>query len=87
MVFFNIEDIGNFKGKQCKWRNLTSGRKKGDFLDSSRKGFSQYITYEYRKTHKSFFLGFNGNKGIKFISLLKNNINFITDTINFEATK
>lgn len=28
---------------------------------------SQYITYEYRDTHKSYFLGFNGNKGSKFI--------------------
>lgn len=71
-IFFNIDDIINLIVNNCNWRKLKTGRLKGDFYDNSRKGYSQYITYEYRKTHKSYFLGFNGNKGIKFISLLKN---------------
>ena len=70
-IFFNTEDIVEFIATKCRWRKLKSGRIKGDFDDDSRKGFSQYITYEYRATHKSYFLGFNGGKGIKFINLLK----------------
>lgn len=70
-IFFNTDDICGHIVKKCKWRKLESGRIKGDFDDDSKKGYSQYITYEYRKTHKSYFLGFNGNKGIKFINLLK----------------
>ena len=71
-VFFNMDDIVEFIAEKCIWRKLETGRIKGDFVDDSRKGFSQYITYEYRPTHKSYFLGFNGGKGIKFIDLLKN---------------
>ena len=70
-IFFNTDDIINYIVNKCKWRQLDSGRIKGDFVDDSKKGYSQYITYEYRDTHKSHFLGFNGGKGIKFIDLLK----------------
>lgn len=81
-VFFNINDILNFIAYNAKWRRLASGRIKGDFKDNSKKGYSQYITYEYRTTHKSFFLGFNGNRGKPFIDLLRDpvyGINFIED--------
>jgi hypothetical protein len=71
-VFFNTDDIINIIVMKCIWRSLSSGRIKGDFEDDSKKGKSQYITYEYRDTHKSYFLGFNGNKGSKFINFLKN---------------
>jgi len=70
-IFFNTDDIVNYIVDKCKWRKLETGRIKGDFIDHSKKGFSQYITYEYRETHKGYFLGFNGGKGIKFINLLK----------------
>lgn len=73
-VFFDADDIVNYIAEKCKWRKLKTGRIKGDFVDDSKKGHSQYITYEYRNTHNSYFLGFNGNKGIKFINLLKNPI-------------
>lgn len=70
-IFFNTDDIIHYIIEKCKWRKLETGRIKGDFNDDSKKGYSQYITYEYRNTHKSYFLGFNGGKGIKFINLLK----------------
>jgi len=70
--FFNTDEIVNYIVENCKWRKLETGRIKGDFVDDSKKGYSQYITYEYRNTHKSYFLGFNGGKGIRFINLLKN---------------
>lgn len=69
-IFFNTDDIVNYIVKKCNWRKLETGRIKGDFVDDSKKGYSQYITYEYRNTHNSYFLGFNGGKGIKFINLL-----------------
>lgn len=71
-IFFNMDDIVNIIVKKCKWRKLETGRIKGDFDDDSKKGYSQYITYEYRAKHKSYFLGFNGGKGSKFINFLKN---------------
>jgi hypothetical protein len=71
-IFFNVDDIIKYISEKCVWRKLVSGRIKGDFYDFSKKGISQYITYEYRETHKSFFLGLNGNKGKKFIYLLMN---------------
>ena len=40
------------------------------FDDGTKKGYSQYITYEYRDSHKSYFLGANGGKGINLINLL-----------------
>lgn len=73
-IFFNMDTIVNIIVTKCKWRKLESGRIKGDFYDDSKKGYSQYITYEYRPTHKSYFLGFNGGKGGKFIDFLKNPI-------------
>jgi hypothetical protein len=72
-VFFNIDDIIEYISEKCFWRKLDTGRIKGDFKDNSKKGLSQYITYEYRKTHKSYFLGLNGNTGKKFIKLLMDN--------------
>ena len=69
-VFFNMDDVVNYIVEKCTWRMLDSGRIKGDFADNSNKGVRQYITYEYRRTHKSYFLGLNGGKGIEFIKLL-----------------
>ena len=69
-IFFNIDHIIDFITTKCIWRKLNTGRIKGDFYDNTKKGFSQYITYEYRSTHKSYFLGLNGGKGKKFIDLL-----------------
>lgn len=81
-IFFNIDDIINFIANRCIWRKLITGRIKGDFNDNSRKGISQYITYEFRNTHNSYFLGLNGGKGKKFIELLMDNgINYYCDII------
>lgn len=80
-IFFNIDEIINFIADNCIWRKLATGRIKGDFKDNTKKGFSQYITYEFRNTHNSYFLGFNGNKGKKFIELLMMNINYIIQPI------
>jgi len=81
-IFFNIDEIIHFIANECMWRKLKSGRIKGDFNDNSKKGISQYITYEYRNTHNSYFLGLNGNKGKRFIELLMNNgINYYCDII------
>lgn len=85
-IFFNINDIITFISKKCCWRKLNTGRLKGDFYDNSKKGFSQYITYEYRNTHKSYFLGVNGNKGKKFIKLLMSDtygINYHCDSFDY----
>ena len=78
-IFFNMDDVVNFITEKCQFRFLPSGRLKGDFEDNSRKGYSQYLTYEYRNSHKSYFLGFNGNKGLPFINLLKNEIKYLED--------
>jgi hypothetical protein len=67
--FFNMDTIIDYIVKNCEWRKLSSGRIKGDFKDSSKKGVRQYLTYEYRR-NKGFFLGLNGNAGYKFIELL-----------------
>lgn len=69
--FFKMDDIIEYIVDKCQWRKLESGRLKGDFIDDSNKGIRQYLTYEYRSTHKSYFLGLNGGKGIEFIKLLK----------------
>ena len=71
-IFFNVDDVVNYIAENCIWRKLPTGRIKGDFKDESKKGFSQYITYEYRGTHKSYLLGMSGAKGLPFINLLKN---------------
>jgi hypothetical protein len=84
---FSLPDIINFIVDKCIWRKLKTGRIKGDFNDDSKKGISQYITYEYRNTHKSYFLGLNGGKGKKFIKLLMNEtygINHYCDKFNYE---
>ena len=67
-----MDDIINYITNKTEWRKLNSGRIKGDFQDMSKKGKKQYLTYEYRPTHKSYFLGLNGGKGIEFINLLMN---------------
>lgn len=73
--FFKMSDVIDFIVKKAIWHELDSGRLKGYFNDSSRNGKRQYLTYEYRTTHKSHFLGANGNKGEPFIKLLKENLN------------
>lgn len=80
-VFFNMDHVIDFIVNNAEWRELPSGRIKGDFADTSRAGKSQYLTYEYRATHGSHFLGANGNKGKPFIRLLMANIkHFAVDT-------
>jgi hypothetical protein len=76
--FFKMDSVIDFIVSKGKWRLLDTGRLKGDFDDSSKKGSSQYLTYEYRSTHKSYFLGANGGKGLAFINLLKANIPYYT---------
>ena len=73
-TLFNMNDVLNFIVEKATWRLLSTGRIKGDFADDSSKGYSQYLTYEYRDTHKSYFLGANGGKGKAFIALLKANL-------------
>ena len=55
-VFFKMDDIIEFIVSQTTWRKLNSGRIKGDINNDSKKGFGQYLTYEYRTNHKSYFL-------------------------------
>lgn len=84
-IFFKMDDVIDFISNKSTWRILKSERIKGDITDNSKKGFSQYITYEYRKTHKSYFLGLNGNRGKAFIDLLMNKnygIEYYIDVIN-----
>lgn len=73
-LFFRMKDVIDFIVEKSKWRLLDSGRLKGDFDDDSKKGISQYLTCEYRKTHNSYLLAANGYKGQRFMYLLKNNI-------------
>ena len=73
-VFFNMANVIDFIVGSCAWRMTGTGRMKGDFKDVSKKGMRQYLTYEYRKTHKSYFLGANGNRGQAFIDLLRRNL-------------
>tara|TARA_Y100000389_G_scaffold174123_1_gene183831 strand:- start:6318 stop:7007 length:690 start_codon:yes stop_codon:yes gene_type:complete len=76
-VFFKMDDVISYISEKCMWRKLKSGRLKGNFNDSSKKGNRQYLTYECRtrgKGKKSYFLGANGGKnGKKFIELLMDN--------------
>ena len=67
-TFFNMDDVLDFIVANATWRLLPTGRVKGDFNGT------QYLTYEYRSTHGSYFLGANGNKGKPFIALLKANL-------------
>jgi hypothetical protein len=77
-TYFAMADVINFIATKSTWRMLSSGRIKGDFQDSSKKGYSQYLTYEYRQTHRSYFLGANGNKGKPLIRLLTTNLRHFT---------
>jgi hypothetical protein len=76
-VVFEMDEVLDFITSKCEWRQLESGRMKGNFADGSKKGVSQYLTYEYRETHGSYFLGANGNKGKPFIRLLTQNLRHI----------
>ena len=76
-LFFLMDSVIEYIINEITWRYLPSGRIKGDFKDSSKKGFRQYLTYEYRNTHKSYFLGANGERGILFIELLQTKIKFL----------
>lgn len=72
-MFFLIDDIINLIINKISWRLLETGRIKGDY--NGQKGI---ITFEYRKDKNSFCLGcIGGNSGLKFIDILKNNINFL----------
>ena len=82
-LFFKMDDIIDFIVAKATWRRLETGRIKGDFDNDTKKGTSQYMTYEYRPTHKSYFLGLNGGKGIEFIHLLKKNIAFYEDAFHY----
>ena len=74
-IFFRMTDIINFITEKCSWRLLSTGRLKGDFVDTSSKSKKRAIlTYEYRTKHKSYFLGANGGQGKFFIQILKQNI-------------
>ena len=68
--FFLMGQVIEHIVQKGTWRLLSSGRIKGDFADSSPKGTRQYLTYEFRSTHKSHFLGANGGKGEQWIDLL-----------------
>ena len=69
-LFFSMDAIVEYFTTKCTWRKLDTGRIKGDFADGSKKGSRQYITYEYRPTHNSYFLGLNGGAGKKMMQLL-----------------
>lgn len=69
-TFFSMNAVLDFIMKDAKWRELSTGRIKGDFMNKQKNKVTQYLTYEYRTTHKSHFLGANGNKGREFIELL-----------------
>lgn len=76
-IFFYMDDVIHFLVKEVIWRRLKSGRWKGDIKDNSKKGIRQYLTFEFRKNHKSHFFGINGGKGKKFIELLKEKIKYV----------
>lgn len=84
-LFFNMDYVIEFIADNCDWRILESGRIKGDFKDKSKKGKRQYLTYEYRQTHNSYFLGANGGKGSEFIVLLMNNIPYMRDSLSYSS--
>ena len=63
-LFFKMDAVIDFIVANTTWRALVTGRLKGDLNGQ------QYLTYEYRTTHKSHFLGANGNKGLPLIELL-----------------
>lgn len=68
-LIFRMSQVIDYIVNNCHWRQLPTGRLKGDFDNL------QYLTYEYRGgKHNSHFLGANGNKGYKFIQLLTTKI-------------
>jgi hypothetical protein len=71
-IFFKMDDVVNFIAEKSVWRLLETGRMKGNF--ETAKGKPQFLTYEFRTTHGSHFLGANGNKGKPFIELCKTNL-------------
>jgi hypothetical protein len=77
LTYFNMPDVVGFIVEKCMWRFLKTGRAKGDFADGSKKGHRQYLTYEYRPTHKSHFLGANGGRGKLFVDLLVGNLRHV----------
>lgn len=77
LTYFNMPDVVGFIVEKCTWRFLETGRAKGDFADGSKKGFRQYLTYEYRPTHKSHFLGANGGRGKLFVDLLVSSLRHV----------
>jgi len=73
-LFFSMRDVVDFIVASSSWREVGPSRIKGDFKDDSKKGTRQYLTFEYRTKHKSYFLGANGNRGEPFMCLLKKNL-------------
>lgn len=73
-IFFRMNEVVEYIISNVEVRYLKTGRIKGDFRDTSKKGVRQYLTFEYRRTHSSYFLGANGSRGFEFIKLLKDNI-------------
>lgn len=78
-IFFQMDQVIEFIVTKGIFRLLDTGRIKGDF-ESNGKSL-QYLTYEYRETHGSHFLGANGGKGKPFIALLKASIPFVSAAI------
>ena len=80
-LFFNMDDVIKYMVDNCEFRKTPRETCciKGDFKDNSKKGIRQYFTYEYRKRHKSWFLGFSGGRGKPFIELIKNKIKYYED--------
>lgn len=80
-VFFNMDSVIEFIVSNGRWRRLESGRFKCDFYDRRRDGYRQFLTCEYRRTHKGLFLGANGNRGLPFIELLMDSIDYWKEPI------
>jgi len=81
-LFFGMDDIIKYMVENCKFRKTPRETCciKGDFIDeSSKTGKRALFTYEYRKTHKSHFLGFSGGQGKTFIELLNTKIKYYED--------
>jgi hypothetical protein len=68
--FFLMANVIDHIVSKGTWRMLPTGRIKGDYADSSRKGKGAYLTCEYRPTHKSYLLAANCGVGEKWINLL-----------------
>ena len=66
LIIFNMDEVIDFCSKNCYFRITPSGRSiKGNFnIDGISR---QFLTYEYRPTHKEHFFGANCGKGEAFI--------------------